>query len=91
MIRRILLCGAASLSLLMTSCDLKTIETDNCHFECLESSDDCTLFVHKETGVVYVMAHFGGTNTTYAGFCSMIKADGTAYTIEDYEMEKNNE
>lgn len=87
MIKRILLCGAASALLLMSGCDA-SIETENCHFECLESSDDCLIYVHKETGVIYVLACVG---TEHTGFCPMIKADGTAYTIEDFEMEKNNE
>ena len=90
MIKRILLCGAASAFLLMSGCDAASIETENCHFKCLESSDNCTIYVHKETGVIYVGTHVGGANTTYTGFCPMIKSDGTAYTIEDYEMEKNN-
>lgn len=90
MIKRILLCGAASAFLLMSGCDAAEIETENCHFECLEGSDDCTIYVHKETGVIYVGTHFG-YDARYTGFCPMIKADGTAYTIEDYEMEQNNE
>lgn len=85
MIKRILLCGAASVLLLMSGCDAASIETENCHFECLEGSDDCSIYVHKETGVIYVLV---GVGTEHIGFCSMIKADGTAYTIEDYEMEK---
>lgn len=87
MIKRILLCGATSALLLMSGCGLASIETENCHFECLEGSEDCSIYVHKETGVIYVLACVG---TAHTGFCPMIKADGTAYTIEDYEMEKNN-
>lgn len=88
MIKRILLCGAASVLLLMSGCDLASLETENCHFECLEESNDCSIYVHKETEVIYVFMHIG---TQHTGFCPMIKADGTAYTIEDFEMEKSNE
>jgi len=88
MIKRILLCGAVSVLLLLSGCGFASIETENCHFECLKGSDDCSIYVHKETGVIYVFMHIG---TQHTGFCPMIKADGTAYTIEDYEMENNNE
>ena len=65
----------------LTSCDTRdqrNVDFSGMHFKCIEENLDGTyLFMHEETGVLY--AHM------CQGICPIIKDDGTAYTIEDYE------
>ena len=39
-----------------------------------------TLYVHEETGVLYLYC----SSSSRAGMTALLKADGTAYTYEDY-------
>ena len=60
--------------------------TEHCHFKLIEEGYNTNegLYVHEETGVMYFMNTCGSNK----GFTAMIKADGTAYTLEDFEMDK---
>ena len=44
-----------------------------------------TIYAHEETGVLYLYVRAGSYR---AGMTALIKADGTAYTMEDYYMDK---
>lgn len=91
MFRKLLCCVAACGCLLCGGCEFApdTYGTDHCHFRLIEDVDDANegLYVHEETGVMYFMKTFGSNK----GFTAMIKADGTAYTLEDFEMDKKGE
>lgn len=57
-------------------------ETKNCHMIIVEGLGNTAIYMHKETGVLYFH------NDNRGGFCPMIKADGTAYTIEDFNADR---
>ena len=88
MFKKILCFGAACMCLMFSGCKFAKDEygTEHCHFKLIEdrSASEEGLYVHEETGVMYYMNTCGDN----VGFTAMIKADGTAYTIEDFEMDK---
>ena len=65
----------------LVSCDtkeMKNVDFSGMHFKCIEDKiDGSLLLMHEETGVLYV--HI------LDGISPILKEDGTAYTIEDYE------
>lgn len=79
------ICGCLTLS----GCRLVKDEfgTEHCHFRLIEYTDNqiASLYVHEETGVIY---YKGGDKT---GLTALIKPDGSAYTLEDFEMDKKGE
>lgn len=81
------ICGCLTLS----GCRLAKEEfgTEHCHFRLIEDVGGANegLYVHEETGVMYFM-NTCGSNT---GFTALIKPDGSAYTLEDFEMDKKGE
>ena len=91
MIKKIICCVTTFVCLLFGGCKFAkdNYGTEHCHFRLIEDVDNNSegLYVHEETGVMYYLNTLGGSK----GFTAMIKSDGTAYTIEDYEMGKNNE
>ncbi len=48
-------------------------------FTCIENpqSNSFMLYVHDQTGVIYIHQSDGG-------FCCLLKSDGSPYTLEDY-------
>lgn len=65
------------------------IIVDGIKFTCLTNTDPYTfidkterLYVHDQTGVLYVRL-----KSTFGGLTALIKPDGTAYTIEDYNRD----
>ncbi len=91
MFKKILCCVAACGCLLCGGCSLvaDNYGTEHCNFRLIEDVDGKQegLYVHEETGVMYFMNTCGSN----IGFTAMIKADGTAYTLEDFEMDKRGE
>ena len=86
--KKILCCTMTCICLLLGGCKVAedNFGTEHCHFRLIEDVDDNTegLYVHEETGVMYYMNTCGSNK----GYTAMIKADGTAYTLEDFEMDK---
>lgn len=76
--------------ILLTGCGMKDGVKDNAfHLRKVTEMDmedhmTGTLYVHEETGVLYL--YVAGSHR--AGMTALIKADGTAYTMEDYYMDK---
>lgn len=91
MIKKVFCCVVACGCLLCGGCQFAadTYGTEHCHFRLIEDIDNKNegLYVHEETGVMYFMNTYGGS----AGFTAMIKADGTAYTLEDFMKDKKGE
>lgn len=54
-------------------------------FTCIENprSISYMLYVHDQTGVVYIHQSNGG-------FCCLLKSDGSPYTLEDYTADCSN-
>lgn len=88
MVKKILCCVAACGCLLCGGCEFApdTYGTEHCHFRLIEDVDSEYegLYVHEETGVMYFMNTCGSSKF----FTAMIKADGTAYTLEDFEIDR---
>lgn len=72
----------ATCCLSLVSCDTrdtKNVDFNGMHFKCIEKKiDGSLLLIHEETGVLYV--------SISQGISPILKEDGTAYTIEDYEQ-----
>ena len=74
-------------ALLLTGCGMKDEVKDSAfHLRKVTEMDledymDGTLYVHEETGVLYLYCRAASDR---AGMTALLKADGTAYTYEDY-------
>ena len=51
------------------------------------SIDWIEYYYHKDTKVMYMMVHTGGTNSRTAGISPLYKADGTLMTIDEFNAE----
>lgn len=89
MFKKLLCFGVICGCLTLSGCRLAKEEfgTDHCHFRLIEDVEGAIegLYVHEETGVIY---YKGGDKT---GLTALIKPDGSAYTLEDFEMDKKGE
>ena len=74
--------GMVIFSSLLTGCDNESMhdfDFNGADFTCVENpvGSSYMLYVHEQTGVLYI-------HQTNGGFCSLVKSDGTPYTLEDY-------